>query len=63
MGKEQNLTNAVVELACQSDGKRKLACAQAFKLAGEFGVAVIEIGRVCNHNDIKICKCQLGCFG
>lgn len=62
MDKSEDLINTVIERAQEIDGRKKLACAQAFKLAREFQVEVIEIGRICNRQTIKICKCQLGCF-
>jgi len=62
MGKEEDLINAVLERAQETDGRKKLACAEAFELAKEFEVEVIEIGRICNLHNIRIRKCQLGCF-
>lgn len=62
MGKAEELINAVLERAEEIDGKKKLACAEAFELAQEFEVEVIEIGRICNQHNIRIRKCQLGCF-
>ena len=62
MSKEEELIKAVLERAEEIDGRKKLACAEAFELAQEFGVEVIEIGRICNQHNIRIRKCQLGCF-
>jgi hypothetical protein len=62
MTSEQKLTDAVLEQARQEDGEKRLTCADAFELAVKFGVEIIEIGRICNRNKIKIRKCQLGCF-
>ena len=62
MGKEGDLIKAVLERAQEIDGRKKLACAEAFELAKEFEVEVIEIGRICNRHNIRIRKCQLGCF-
>jgi hypothetical protein len=62
MGKAQDLTNAVLEQAQELDERKKLMCAEAFELAQQFDVEVIEIGRICNRHNIRICKCQLGCF-
>ena len=62
MDKEQELMNAVLERAQQLEGKKKLACAEAFELAQEFEAEIIEIGRICNRHNIRICKCRLGCF-
>ena len=63
MSKEEELINAVIERAQETDGRKKLACAKAFELAEEFEVEVIEIGRICNRQNVRIHKCQLGCFG
>ena len=62
MGKEEEMVNAVVEQTQDVDGVKKLTCGDAFKLAGKFGVKPVEVGRICNQQKIKICKCQLGCF-
>ena len=62
MGKKEELTNAVLERAQEDDGKKRLSCAEAFELAQEFEVEVAEIGRICNRQNIRIRKCQLGCF-
>jgi len=65
MGKAEELIKAVLESASggqEIEGKKKLACAEAFELAQEFEVEVIEIGRICNQHNIRIRKCQLGCF-
>ena len=61
MDKEE-LSKAVIERAQEIDSRKKLACIEAFNLAQEFEVEVIDIGRICNRNNIKIHKCQLGCF-
>ena len=60
MDKKERLVDAVVK----SDGgnREKLTCAEAFALAQEYEADIIEIGRICNQNNVKICKCQLGCF-
>ena len=62
MGKKEELINAVLKRAQESDGKKKLTCAEAFELSQKFETEIIEIGRICNQNNIRICKCQLGCF-
>jgi hypothetical protein len=61
---EKQLIEAVLKSATigQKDGRKSLACASAFKLAREFQTEVIEIGRICNQHNIRICYCQLGCF-
>lgn len=62
MGKGQDLTNAVLERVQELDERKRLTCAEAFELAQEFETEVIEIGRICNRHNIRICECQLGCF-
>ena len=60
MDKMKKLTDAVLK---SDSGQRKtLTCAEAFELAEQYDVKPAEIGRICNQNKIKICKCQLGCF-
>lgn len=43
-----------------NDGK--ITCAEARKIAEELNVPYIEVGRVANELNIKIRKCDLGCF-
>jgi hypothetical protein len=65
MDNKKQLADAVIKLADgrqEPDGRRKLACADAFDLAERFDVKIVEVGRICNRNNIKICKCPLGCF-
>lgn len=62
MSKNQELISAVLKRAKEVDGVKKLACAEAFALASQFQVKPIEIGRVCNQQNIRIFNCQLGCF-
>ena len=53
----------VIEEKCTNDnGKLKLTCPDAFAIAEEYGVKLLDITRTCNRNKIKIHKCQLGCF-
>ncbi|MFH1716041.1 MAG: hypothetical protein ABIF19_01710 [Planctomycetota bacterium] len=66
MDTEKQLVDAVLALADDAqgtDGRKRLACAAAFELAKEFEAQIADIGRICNQNNIKIRKCQLGCFG
>jgi len=62
MSRDRNLVDAVLTKAQETDVRKRLTCAEAFELAKQFNVDVIEIGRICNQQKIKICKCQLGCF-
>ena len=65
MDEKRQLVDAIIKSArksAQSHDRKRLTCAEAFELAKEFQTEIIEIGRVCNQHDIRICKCQLGCF-
>ena len=62
MSKEENLVKVILERVQETDGKKKLTCAEALELAREFEAEIIEIGRICNRHNIRICECQLGCF-
>jgi hypothetical protein len=62
MDKSEELIKAVLERAQEIDGIKNLACAEAFKLAREFQVETVEVGRICDQQNIRICKCQLGLF-
>ncbi len=65
MNRKKQLADAVIASADsrqEPDGRRRLLCSEAFDLARKFDVRIAEIGRICNQNNIKICKCQLGCF-
>ena len=65
MDKKEQLVEIVLKSAKksgESDGRKQLTCAEAFELAKKHGTEIIEIGNICNQNNIRICKCQLGCF-
>jgi hypothetical protein len=65
MDKKEELLNAILKHTSNglsSGDKKRLTCAEAFELAQKYEMEIIEIGRICNKNNIKICKCQLGCF-
>ena len=59
---DEELVNAVLAAAQEAGGKMKLACADAFRIAADFGVPPGEVGRICNGRNIKLAQCQLGCF-
>lgn len=62
MSETKELIEAVKAAATEENGKLKLACADAFRLAGKFDAELMDIGRICNRRKIRICQCQLGCF-
>ncbi|MCP4455986.1 MAG: hypothetical protein GY809_31395 [Planctomycetes bacterium] len=47
----------------QAKGSKTLSCHRAHVLAEDLAISLLDIGRVCNDQDIKIVDCQLGCFG
>ncbi len=52
----------VTEAAVERNGRKTITCACAFEIHRQHGIALKEIGRICNENGIRICECQLGCF-
>ncbi|KPK43952.1 MAG: hypothetical protein AMJ65_04385 [Phycisphaerae bacterium SG8_4] len=65
MDKKEQLVEAVLRPAGGGENpkkREKLTCADAFELAEKFDAEIAEVGRICNQNNVKICKCQLGCF-
>ena len=62
MTNKEKLTEAVLEQAKMDGDEKRITCAEAFELAKKLNVGVFEVGRICNCNNIKIRKCQLGCF-
>lgn len=59
---DDDLKTAVFAAAFEEDGKQKLACPEAFRLAAELEVELLDIARICNREGIRLCRCQLGCF-
>ncbi len=56
------LKKAILEKTFEADGKVKLRCADAFALAEKLDVKISAIAAVCQTENIRISKCQLGCF-
>jgi hypothetical protein len=42
--------------------KKKISCKKAFEIASELNISILEVGKACNREKIKISSCQLGCF-
>lgn len=59
---DKDLVQTVASKAVRENEKLRLSCRDAFKIAEEFGVDPAIIGKICNEQKIRICKCQLGCF-
>lgn len=62
MTQDQDIITAISERTHKIEERDKLTCSDAFELAEKFNMEIIEIGRLCNKRNIRICKCQLGCF-
>jgi len=57
-----NIPRLIETVTKQAGEDKRLACAEAFRIAGDLDVTVTEVGRVCNELGIKVVACQLGCF-
>jgi len=65
MDRNEQLVDAVLKSAKsgqEPDGRKQLTCSEAFELARKHEAKIIEIGKICNQHNIRIRKCQLGCF-
>ena len=62
MNEDKKLIEAVLTAAREEEGRMELSCADAFRLATELGVQPTDIGRICNVRNIRIARCQMGCF-
>ena len=58
----QNTEELIKAASVSEDGKTRLACARAFRLAEKHDLSLKQIGEACDQAGIKIVKCQLGCF-
>lgn len=60
MTDQKNIQAAVKEAAAAHGGK--LPCAVAHELAKRLQVPIAQVGQAANDLEVKITKCQLGCF-
>ena len=58
----ERLKGAVLAAAREERGHMRLRCAEAFRIAEEFGVKPGVVGGLCSREGIRISRCQLGCF-
>ena len=42
--------------------ENRILCSSAFAIAKKLGISPSEVGKYANKLNIKISKCQLGCF-
>ncbi|MBU1023320.1 hypothetical protein KKB99_03435 [bacterium] len=50
---------------CASDllhARGRMSCPNAFKAADKLGIRRVDMGKLANLLEIRICGCQLGCF-
>lgn len=59
---DQNLVQAILSRAVKENDRLRISCGDAFKIAEECGVDPSVIGKICNEQNIRICRCRLGCF-
>ena len=52
----------IISETIEENGKRKISCAAAFRVASKLNLTVKEIGDYLLSHNIKILSCQLGCF-
>jgi len=62
MMNEEELGKVIEGSVVLENGKKRLECVKAFIIADDYGVKLTDITRYCNKNEVKISKCQLGCF-
>ena len=59
---KERLIDIITKKTFKDGDKVKLSCAAAFAIAEQNDVNIADIGTACNELNVKICKCQLGCF-
>ena len=59
---QERILEAVSGAATQVEGRKTLRCSDALGIASQLDVEPRAIGRICDENQVKIIKCQLGCF-
>ena len=52
----------LIEKVRAASADNRLSCERAHELSRELDVTLGEIGAICNDLNIRISKCQLGCF-
>lgn len=58
----KTLKEIVLESVDIIDGKKKLTCTKIREIAKENNRNLDEISKICFDENIKIYKCELGCF-
>ncbi|MFH0896133.1 MAG: hypothetical protein V2A54_17000 [Bacteroidota bacterium] len=61
MDKEKVLLE-IHKVAVEKEGKLRLTCTDARRIAEKLKISYAEMGKLCNDEKIKIHHCELGCF-
>ncbi|MHB1420214.1 MAG: hypothetical protein ACYCX4_11635 [Bacillota bacterium] len=56
------IPDKVLQAVKEAAPEGRISCAQAHELARELQVPLLIVGEAADHLNIKITKCQLGCF-
>jgi uncharacterized membrane-anchored protein len=59
---DNKIKESILSKVVEKEGKKYIDCSESFAIANKFGMAPIEVGKICNEMKIKIMNCQLGCF-
>jgi hypothetical protein len=59
---EKKIVEAIGQHCVTMDNKKFLSCPNAFQIAEEHNIDISVVGDICNQENIKLQKCQLGCF-
>jgi hypothetical protein len=57
-----NIPRLIETLKAQAGEDKRIACADAFRIAQDLDVPLADVGRTCDELGIKMMQCQLGCF-
>ncbi len=56
------LVRAILRQVVRAGDKLHLTCTAAHEIAEREGVPLEAVGEICQRENIRIKKCQLGCF-
>ena len=62
MDQNEKIRERILQKIELIEEKKQLSCRKAHKIAEEFNMPLIEVGRICEEEKVKIYACQLGCF-
>jgi len=62
MADDARILELILARCGERNGRKTLPCPDAFALAEDNDLELMDIAKVCNRHKVKIVKCQLGCF-